>query len=127
MRNLRGDNTLFVHILKNIFSFFENRCEKLENRFGYYILEIEMQSGRLEGKKNTVKYYLSRKKTFSNRYSSDCYASFFEPMAYFSGIGLVDFVTYRSVQQEKEEMKIQNSFFYNDMSEYTQISNRLEI
>ena len=121
MRNLRGDNTLLVYLLKNMNSFFECRYERLENRFGYYELSIEMQSGTLDGEKKTISYYLSRKKAYSGRYSTDCYFGFFEPMAAKSGISLYEFVTYRSIQQERDEMQLQNSFFISDMSKYTNL------
>lgn len=121
MRNLRGDNTLLVYLLKNINSFFECRYERLENRFGYYELELEMQAGTLDGKKKIITYYLSRKKAYSGRFATDCYLGFFEPMAQKSEISLYEFVTYRSIEQERDEMELQNSFFINDMSKYTDI------
>ncbi len=122
MRNLRGDNTLLVYILKNIFSFTENRYTKMENRFGYYVLDFETTVGKLDGKAIESKYYLSRKKTYSNRFASDCYGDFFEKMAYESGIGVLDFIEYLSARQTNDEMALQNSYFYLKMSQYTEFA-----
>lgn len=122
MRNLRGDNTLLVYLLKNIFAFTENRYTKLENRFGYYTLNFETTTGRLDNKPTETKYYLSRKKTYSDRFATDCYGDFFEKMALYSGIGIMDFLEYRDVQQSEDEMQLQNSYFYVKMSLYTQFA-----
>lgn len=122
MRNLRGDNTLLVYLLKNVFSFTENRYTKLENRFGYYTLDFETTTGRLDNKPTETKYYLSRKKTYSNRFATDCYSDFFEKMAMHSGIGVMDFISYRDTQQEKDEMELGNSYFFIRMDLYTQFA-----
>lgn len=123
MRNLRGDNTLLVYILKNIFAFTENRYTRLENRFGYYVLDFETTAGKLDGKAIESKYYLSRKKTYSNRFASDCYGEFFEQMSLKSGIGIVDFVEYLDVRQSEDEMALQNSYFYEEkLSKYKEFA-----
>ena len=122
MRNLRGDNTLLVYLLKNLFAFTENRYTKLENRFGYYVLDFETTTGRLDNVPTQTKYYLSRKKTFSGRFATDCYGDFFERMAQHSGVGIMDFLSYKDVQQTEDEMQLQNSYFYVKMSLYTQFS-----
>ena len=122
MRNLRCDSTLLVYLLKNFFSWTENRYTKLENRFGYYTLNFETTTGRLDNVPTETKYYLSRKKTFSNRFATDCYGDFFEKMSLYSGLGLEDFLSYQNVQQTDDEMQLQNSYFYIKMSYYTQFA-----
>ncbi|MBQ2809678.1 MAG: hypothetical protein IJF11_02165 [Clostridia bacterium] len=122
MRNLRGDNTLLVYILKNIFSWTETRYSRLENRFGYYVYDFETTIGKLDGVAIESKYYLSRKKAYSDRFASDCYGEFFEEMSYNSGIGMFDFIEYQALRQTREEMALQNSYFYLKMSEYTQFA-----
>lgn len=119
-RNLRPDNTLLVYLLKHLFSFTENRYSKLVNRFGYYVLDFETTIGKLDGVPVQNKYFLSRKKAYSNRFASDCYGEFFESMAYHSGLGMVDFVEYLDVRQTEDEMALQNSYFYLKMAQYTQ-------
>ena len=37
---------------------------------------------------------------------------FFEKMAMHSGIGVMDFISYRDTQQEKDEMELGNSYFF---------------
>lgn len=123
MRNLRGDNTLLVYLLKNIFAWTENRYEKLKNRFGYYVLPIETVQGSLDGAVKNSKYYISTKKAHSNRYSTDSHADLFERMALNSGVGLHDFVTYRDTRQEEDELELQNAFFYIDMTKWATTPN----
>ncbi len=123
MRNLRCDNTLLIYLLKNIFAWTENRYDKLKNRFGYYTLKFETTTGTLDGKADKFKYYLSTKKTYSDRFSTDCYSDFFEKMSYYSGIGIMDFVSYRDTKQEDDEMQLQNAYFYIDMSQFTEFAN----
>ena len=123
IRNLRGDNTLLVYLLKYAFYFFNNRYEKFENRFGYYELDLELQSGNLEGERKRAKYYLSRKKIYSDRFTTDAYSDFFEKMSFRSGKGIFDFIEYQDTRQTEDEMSLQNAYFYIDMSLYTQFKN----
>lgn len=120
IRNLRGDNTLFVYLLKYVFHFLNNRYEKLENRFGFNVLDIELESGNLEGQRKRYKYYLSHKKIYGDKFKTDAYSDFFEKMSLRSGRGIFDFVEYQDTHQTEDEMKLQNSYFYIDMSLYTQ-------
>lgn len=121
MRDLRGDNTLLVYFMKNILGFLENRHDKLKNRFGYYQLPVTTRSGNLEdGGKLTI-YNVSRKKTYSGRFATDSHADIFQGMALRSGIGLFDFVEYQDVRQTEDEMKLQNSYFYLDMSKWSRV------
>ena len=117
MRNLRGDNTLFVYLCKNILAFFKNRYDKFQNRFGYYELPVTVSHGEDDKKVHT--YYLSTKKTYSGRFATDTHADFFVGMALESGIGLFDFVPYRNIRQTEDEMALQNSYFYLDMTRWT--------
>lgn len=119
MRNLRGDNTLFVYICKNILAMLENRYDKLKNRFGYYELPVTTRQGTLEDSGKITIYYISRKKTYSSRFATDSHADFFEKMALESGIGLFDFVEYRDVRQAEDEMALQNAYFYLDMTRWS--------
>ena len=123
IRNLRGDNVLLVYLLKYVFHFLNNRYEKFENRFGYYELDIETQKGNLEGERKESKYYLSTKKIYSDRFTTDAYSDFFERMSLRSGRGMLDFIEYQDTRQTEDEMKLQNSYFYIDMSLYTQFKN----
>lgn len=123
MRNLRGDNTLFVYLLKNVFAWSENRFEKLKNRFGYFILPIETVQGTLDGKSKKNKYFISTKKAHMERYATDTHADLFERMALYSGVGLVDFVCYQNVRQTEDELALQNSFFYLDMTKWDSTKN----
>lgn len=121
MRNLRGDNTLLVYLFKNVLALLENRYDKLKNRFGFYQLPVTIRDGDLNGECKKAIYYISRKKTYSGRFATDSHADFFIRMAFKSGIGLFDFVEYQDVRQTEDEMKLQNSYFYLDMSKWSKI------
>lgn len=121
MRNLRGDNTLLVYLLKNMLALLENRHDKLKNRFGYYQLPVTTKDGDLEGEGKLTIYNISPKKTYSGRFATDSHADIFNRMALRSGIGLMDFIEYQDVRQTEDEMKLQNSYFYLDMSKWSKI------
>ena len=121
MRNLRGDNTLFVYLCKNVLALMERRYDRLKNRFGYYELPVMVRQGNLEDGGKEYTYYISRKKSYSDRFATDSHADFFSRMSLKSGIGLLDFFEYQDVRQTEDEMKLQNSYFYLDMSRWSQV------
>ena len=97
---------------------FENRYEKLKNRFGFYTLPVITRQGNLEDGGKEIIYYISAKKTYSGKFATDTHADVFQTMALESGIGLFDFVEYRDIRQTEDEMQLQNSYFYLDMSKW---------
>ena len=119
MRNLRGDNTLLVYLLKNILALCENRYIKLQNRFGLYQLPVTVHQGNMQDGGKVSNYFISRKKTYGGRFATDSHADFFVSMALESGIGLFDFVEYRDVRQTEDEMALQNAYFYIDMTKWS--------
>lgn len=118
-RFIRADNTLFMHLLKNISFRLHNYYVKTYNLFGYTKLVIETESGKQDGEVKEYYYYLSDKKIYSKRFSSDCYADFFAKNILSSKFGLEDLEEYKSVCASKEELAKQNSYFIRDLEENT--------
>ena len=110
----RSDNILSVYLFKNIIAKINNYYSKQNGLFGMQTLNLEIQSGTLEGEVKTDKWRLLTKKDRSNRYRTDCLESVFE--SYDPNILHVDeFKTYADILASQEECKLQNSYFQNDI------------
>ena len=55
------------------------------------------------------------KKIYSNRYSTDCFNDYFSDKAIRSTIGLDDVVEYKDTVATLDELRMQNSYFINDL------------
>jgi uncharacterized protein YbjQ (UPF0145 family) len=115
VRNLRGDNSLLVYLLKNLLSKIEETHENDENFYGYYVLRCNVSA---RGKVKKYRYYLAKKKIHSGRFATDTHAAVFENMALKSNKGFKDFISYKSLRQTEEELAAQHSYFYNEMKEW---------
>ena len=111
----RGDNTLLVYILKGVTSWIWRRNVRIFNRFGYSILKIEKERGTMDGKPENKKYYLTNKKIYSRRFSTDCFSDYFNDMAKKTNIGLGDYLEYVTEKASVDELKMQNSYFINSL------------
>ena len=78
-------------------------------------LDILVESGRLDGQLKERKYFLMPKKIYSKRFSTDCYADYFNQKALKSSIGLDDLQEYATEKATMEELQQQNSYFINDL------------
>ncbi len=113
IRYLRGDNTLFVHLLKSITAFIFKYNLKIYNRFGYSISTVEKERGTQDGKIEKKKYFVMNKKIYSRRFSTDCFSDYFNDMAKKTEVGLNDYIEYETERATVEELKQQNSYFIN--------------
>ena len=111
----RGDNTLWVYILKSITAWIWKRHIKIYNRYGYSILKIEKERGTMDGKKEKKKYYLMNAKIYANRFSTDCFSDYFNELAKKSKVGLKDYLEYATEKASVEELKMQNSYFISNL------------
>ena len=119
-RRVRSDNTLTVYLLKRFVSFLFKYDLRIKNKYGYFRCELQVESGPLEDNVVPVEeheYYLSKKKIYSDRFSTDCFADFFNEAAKRTGVGVDDVPTYKGVKATFEEMKQQNSYFIRGISE----------
>lgn len=110
-RYKRGDSSLAMYLLKNIFARFNNYYVGIYNRFGYSKLKIQISSGTMDGEIKEKDYYLSSIKTYSKRFATDCYSDTFTAMALRSPSGIEDLPEYETERATFDELKLQNSYF----------------
>ncbi len=110
-RYQRGDNTLTMHMLKGLVTKIHNRYKHIHNQFGYCRLALQVESGTMDGQRKDCKYYLSTKKIYSKRFSTDCFSDFFVKKALRSPIGINDLDEYETEKATFAELAQQNSYF----------------
>ncbi len=111
----RGDNTLLVHLLKNITAWLWRRNIRIYNKYGYRQVNIEKERGTMDGKLEKKKYYLMNKKIYSRRFSTDCFSDYFSDIAKDTQVGIEDLREYATEKATVEELKLQNSYFINSL------------
>lgn len=111
----RGDNTLLVHILKNITAWLWKRNVRIYNRYGYCTLKIQTERGTMDGKRNKKKYFLMNGKIYRNRFCTDCFSDYFNELAARSPMGLNDYLEYATGKASVAELREQNSYFINSL------------
>lgn len=110
-RYARSDNTLPMSAFKSFAARIHNYRTRIYNRFGYSKLTVAVESGTQNGDIETKKYYLSSKKIYSKRFSTDCYSEFFTEKALRSPVGLGQLKEYMSEKATSGELDEQNSYF----------------
>ncbi len=111
----RGDNTLFVYLLKGITAWIWKRNIRVYNSYGYSITKIEKERGTLDGKIENKKYYIMNKKIYARRFTTDCFSDYFNDMTTKTKIGINDYREYATEKATVEELKLQNSYFINSL------------
>lgn len=114
-RYIRSDNTLTMYLLKNITARINHYYKNIYNRFGYCVLQVEVESGTQDGQLQHNKYYIMSKKIYSKRFSTDCFSDFFTYKALRSPVGINDLSEYDTEKARLDELKQQNSYFINDL------------
>lgn len=112
----RGDNTLFMYLLKGIAARFNHYYNRIYNLFGCHRLRVQVESGSLDGNLKEQNYYISRKKDYSKRFATDCFADFFREKALTAPVGLNDIDEYKTERATWEELKKQSSYFIRDLA-----------
>lgn len=110
MRHARGDKTLLGFILDQILAGFENYYARMRNIYGYYECLIEIENGKQDGNVDVHPYYLSTKKIYSNRFSTDCFSDYFADRSKRAGMSINDYITYRSTRATLDELRLQHSY-----------------
>lgn len=111
----RGDNILMMYLLKNFTAVVTHYYTRIYNQFGYCPLDIQVESGTQDGAIIEKKYYLSSKKIYSKRFSTDCFSDFFAEKALRSRVGLDDLREYATEKADMDELSEQNSYFVRDL------------
>lgn len=114
----RGDNSLIIHLIKNTLGRFVNWYERQYNIFGYDLMTLTSESGKLDGSNVTKdKWHLMYKKDLAHRYATDCYKEFFRKKSAEKNIGITDYKTFAGVNATSDELLQMNSYFIRDMVE----------
>ena len=114
-RYIRSDNTLSMYLLKGLTAKIHHYYTGIYNRFGYCKLRVQVESGTQDGQISENKYYLSSKKIYSKRFSTDCFSDFFTEKALRSPVGIDDLREYTTEKATFSELGLQNSYFVNDL------------
>lgn len=107
----RGDNTLFVYILKSVVAKLWKHNEKIKNLYGYSVLALAKQRGTLDGKAKRKKYFLCNQKICARRFTTDCFSDYFNDLAIKAKIGINDYEEYAGEKASVKELKEQHSYF----------------
>lgn len=110
----RDDNTLLLHLLKNANAIFVQYVDRTEKLFGSQTFKLEVESGRMDGKPKSRKFYGMDKKDFSARYCTDAMSSIFDLP---NTVSIADFIEYADIMATKAERDLQNSHFQNDIDQ----------
>ena len=111
----RSDNILFVYLMRNVIAKINNYYDKQMGLFGMQVLNLQIQSGTLEGEVKNDKWRLLTKKDRSNRYRTDCLESVFDTYEP-NSMHIDDFKCYASILATTEEGMLQHSYFQNDIN-----------
>ncbi len=114
-RYMRSDNTLPMYIFKKLIAKFNHYYNGIYNTFGYCSLTVQVESGTQDGERSEKNYYLSHKKIYSKRFSTDCFSDFFAVKSLRSPIGLNDLQEYETEKATFEELQAQKSYFIEDL------------
>lgn len=117
-RYLRADNRLLTSAIDKTRSWIGNWDESYTNRFGGYVVKIELQSGRMDGNTKTCKYVLQFKKNRAKRFESDCQAGTWESRGAQNFVGLDDMATYVDYMATQDELLSQNSYTQEELRKY---------
>jgi hypothetical protein len=118
----RSDNTLFMYFLKSIVSSAEHHHERVYNLYGSCQLDLEVESGRMDGEKFERKYYRQSKKIWSKRYATDCLSGIFEVRGEVNKIGINDLREYADIMATNDELLAQESHFQNELQNLQDIN-----
>ena len=110
----RSDGTLFVHLLKTLMSKLDNHYRKVNNGLGCQVLDLELESGRMDGEAQQRKFYRMPKKDYSKRYSTNCLSAIFEGDEV-NTVSIADFKEYADIMATSAELAMQNSHFQEDI------------
>lgn len=115
-RYQRGDNTLFMYLLKNLTAVMQKHYSRTYNTFGSTALSLDVESGRMDGQIKRRIYFRQDKKIWSGRYATNCLSGIFEDRAAVNNIGIDDLPAYQSIMASSAELTYQNSHFQEEIN-----------
>lgn len=118
LRNLRGDNTLLVYLLKKIYRPIHNHYVRVYHQFGEKVSQLKVWDAMDDVlKSERGKFYISFKKSYSGRNATDSLKGYYHEKALNSSVGLNDYEMFTGLEMTTEQMKKLNSLFYNSILE----------
>lgn len=114
----RSDNTLFMYLYKKLISALRKHYVKTYNMYGYIKAYFEIESGKLDGIKDSKKYFLMFKKIYAKRFATDCFSDYFAERSLTCNHGLADIETYKTEKADFAELQKQNSYFVDDLTKF---------
>ena len=114
-RFARADNTAPMHFAHGVVAKLKDGYQGIFNTFGSSELKLEVESGRMDRQPLNRSYFLSTKKAYSERYSTDCLSAIFERYSLINTIGIMDMVTYADKMASDAELQMQHSYFQRDV------------
>jgi len=114
----RGDNTLVMHLLKKLGGGIYRYYTSIYNRFGYHVRHLAIEDAASGKIIKESPYYVSTKKIYSDRFSTDAYKDIFAKRLKEVNVGIEDMAEYASVKASMAELEQQNSYFINDLIKY---------
>jgi hypothetical protein len=116
----RGDNTLLMYLIKKVGSGLHCSYTRIYNRFGYSTRLLAIEDGMTGLTVKQASYYLSTKKIYSDRFSTDAYYDIFANGLKAVNIGINNLPEYETHKASETELKSQNSYFINEITKYNE-------
>ena len=114
-RFLRYDKRLLTSALERIRAAIGQWEIRTVGVFGGHALQIELQTGRMDGKVRKYKFLVQYKKDYAKRNGSDCMAGVFERRGELNTIGLDDMAVYADYIATQDELLKQNSYVQREL------------
>lgn len=114
-RLYRGDMCLPIYLIHNVVSAIHLQYKKTYNLFGCNVLNVTVQSGKMDGETKKERIHLLHKKVYSDRFATDCHYGFFAPGLRETESSFDEYKEYSETVASIEELLYQNSYFIADM------------
>ena len=115
IRYYRGDNTLLHYALKRIDKALYDLYYIRKNRYGYAVINREIESGKQDGCFEVTKHYLCYAKIHADRYNTATHEKHFYEKNKDSGTGVMSYESYGSTTMTDREFDSQNSYSRENM------------
>lgn len=117
-RYLRTDKRLLTMALERIRAAIGQWEVRTVGMFGGHALQIELQTGRMDGKVKQYKFLIQDKKDYAKRNASDCMEGMFESRGELNVIGLDDMKTYADYIATQDELLQQHGYLQRELEKY---------
>ena len=101
--------------MHNAMSNLHNSYRKTYNLFGCNVLDVSVQSGKMEEEALADHLHILFKKVYSDRFATDCHNGFFVPELRKTQSSFDAYLEYGNTVATIEELEYQNSYFISDM------------